>query len=217
MVKSLLSLLLFVSIANAQSLPTDVCNSLKEERAKYPSNFSDVCSQSGDEKCPLGYILNTVAWQYRTDRWVLSSKTSGYYVYSPAGSIASDILQQDGQMWDVFLNAGTTSDVVCDQFLGAASRPPVNPVDPNVEPPPDCSELEKENKLLKVQINNLTVDLNQCKDLLSQCQSTDCPAKLGECQGKLGECQARLEAVTCTCSAKLFGFIKVPCDCKVVK
>jgi len=151
-VRFLVSFLFVASLASAQALPSDVCQSLKEERAKYPSDISSVCTNSNDANCPLGYILNTVAWKYRADGWGMSKKDYGYFVYSPAGPIASDILQRNNVMWDVFINSSQQAIVTCNQFVGTASRPFVAPVpydNPPEPPPTDCEELKKENEELR--------------------------------------------------------------------
>lgn len=192
MVKLVFALLLISSTASAQALPTLICNSLKTERAKYPADLTPLCNASNKPECPLGFMLNAVAWKYHIDGYGMGKKETGYYVYSPAGPVASDLLQTSQWVWDVFIAAESQARVNCGNAIGAPSRPFVAPVDTSTPPDPNpCEELEKENAALKVQNNNLKVELDQCK--------------------------TRLENATCTCSATFLGFIKVPCTCKVVK
>ena len=60
-----LALLLLSAPAAAQSMPDGMCQDLRAERAKYPESFAGLCTVEGDARCPLGPILNAVAYKYR--------------------------------------------------------------------------------------------------------------------------------------------------------
>src|SRR3989344_3696838 len=109
------------------------------ERALYPASFAALCPNVGGlqpTSCPLGYILNTVAWNNRNIGWGLNGKTSGTRCPSPAGEIACDILQFGPSriMYDVFSSSETdavpTWNVAGAPNPPASSRPWIAPVQP---------------------------------------------------------------------------------------
>lgn len=148
-VKTLGIVLLFATVVRAQDLPAQACTDLKNERAKYPSSLSNLCKNPGQPECPLGTILNTVAFKNGLG---LAGKDSGYYVISPAGKIASDILMNSAKLgWDVFTDSEGKAKVNCGGSFGTVTnRPYVGPVDSN-NPPSACEERVKQ---LQYQVDN---------------------------------------------------------------
>lgn len=140
----ILLLLGMSSTGYAQSLPLKACEVLKRERAKYPISLRNVCLNSGQSNCPLGNMLNTAASESGLG---LAFKNSGYWVTSPAGPIASDILMNSSKLgWDVFSDAENTARVNCGNTIGTiTNRPYVSPVG-SITPPTTC-----ETKLLELQ------------------------------------------------------------------
>ena len=107
------------------------------ERGKYPSSFSALCPNGGGlqpTSCPLGYILNAVAWNNQGAGWGLNSKTSGHRCPSPAGEIACDILhhQASNHLFDVFIDAEGKATTTWDDIgvNGNSGRPWVAPAQP---------------------------------------------------------------------------------------
>ncbi len=114
--------------------PASLLGDMTTERNNYPSSFSSLCTNpSGLEptSCPLGYILNTVAWNNRASGWGLSQKTSGHRCPSPAGEIACDILgyQPNNSIYDVFIDSENSATPTWGSG-GSAPRPWVAPVQP---------------------------------------------------------------------------------------
>lgn len=117
--------------------PTSLLSDVEIERNKYPASFVGLCNTLGGlqpDSCPLGKILNTVAWNNRAAGWGLSSKTSGNRCPSPAGEIACDVLhhQSTNLMYDVLINSETEADPTW-RLIGPntnTGRPWVAPVQP---------------------------------------------------------------------------------------
>lgn len=115
--------------------PTSLISDIQAERGKYPASFTSICTNpSGLEpaSCPLGQILNTVAWNNKGG-WGLNRKTGGHRCQSPAGEIACDILQYGptGIMYDVF----GSSETLATPMWGIAGQPnPPGPDRPWVAP-----------------------------------------------------------------------------------
>lgn len=114
--------------------PTSLLSDLQAERSKYPASLSNLCTNpSGLEPagCPLGFILNTVAWNNRSAGWGLSQKTSGHRCHSPAGEIACDILgyQPTNTIYDVFRDSENVAEPIWGSG-GSAPRPWVAPAQP---------------------------------------------------------------------------------------
>lgn len=92
--------------------PESLLSDLKAERAKYPqASLLTLCPNGTSlqpETCPIGTMLNAVAWKNRDKGWGLSGKSGGHRCPSPAGIIACDILQiiPSYIMVDVFGDAG---------------------------------------------------------------------------------------------------------------
>lgn len=162
--------LVFAAPVVAQPLPDVVCRDLKAERAKYPDEtFLPKCRDAGDPRCPLGDILNTVAYAHRAEGWGLNAKTTGYFVISPAGRIASDILhfKPTNMLYDVFIDGSGKGEVSCeDHPIGPAdnpSRPFVEPVafagapepqpEPQPQPQPDQRIVQLEGALTALAVN----------------------------------------------------------------
>ncbi len=113
---------------------TSLLGDLQNERIKYPSSLASLCTNpTGLEpaSCPLGNILNTVAWNNATNGWGLSSKTSGHRCPSPAGEIACDILghKPTNTIYDTFIDAENAATPMWN-YIGTAPRPWVAPVQP---------------------------------------------------------------------------------------
>jgi hypothetical protein len=192
-VSILITLLLSTSLYS-QTLPNHICKALTYERSKYPPTFVGLCDVAGDNSCPLGFILNTVAWQFRAEGWQLSRKDTGYYVISPAGPIASDILEKNQVMWDVFVNAGTWSTVDCGWPIGASHRPSVDPVGIPEDPCPDNTACETTVQ----QLNRIVYEMSEEHKHTTIAYNN-----------ALKEIE-RLKRVSCR--ARLFGIIPVPCS-----
>lgn len=138
----------------AQSLPEPVCKSLTEDRKKYPSSLTSLCNRAGQPECPLGIMLNNAALKGGLG---LAGKETGYWVISPAGKVASDILMRPDKVgWDVFTDAENKARVNCGNSIGTiTNRPFVAPVDTN-PPPNTCEEKLKE---LQYQIDNARCEI----------------------------------------------------------
>jgi hypothetical protein len=142
--------LMMSGLASAQNLPSAACESLKQERAKYPTSLSSVCSVAGDIRCPLGNMLNTAALKAGLG---MAGKDSGYWVSSPAGKVTADILMDLTKTgWDVFRDAENRAEVNCGNSIGKiTNRPYVSPVGTTPVPPSTC---EQEKARLQYQIDN---------------------------------------------------------------
>lgn len=113
---------------------TAILRDLKELRSTVRGSMAELCNNPGGlqpPSCPIGIWLNKVAWDHRADGFVLSRKTSGHRVQSPAGEIAIDVLGRNGLACDIISDAENTA-VVATSFgeCGPAPRPAVNPVQP---------------------------------------------------------------------------------------
>lgn len=115
------------------TLPSNVCDTLKAQRALYPA------IPTADQ---LGEMLNNTALVHKAEGFGLSRKTGGTRCPSPAGQIACDILMRksDSLIWDVLIAAGEASTPTCGEALGPMtdpSRPFVDPVGTTPPPPPN--------------------------------------------------------------------------------
>jgi len=148
----ILPILLVASVANAQSLPSAACDTLRAERIKYPSSLSPVCSMAGDVRCPLGDMLNKAALKANLG---MGGKSDGYFVTSPAGKVAADILMDSTKTgWDVFRDAENKAEVNCGNSIGKiTNRPFVYPVPVGPVPPPG-ETCEQQKAKLQYQIDN---------------------------------------------------------------
>ena len=90
------------------SPPASLQSQLAAEKAKYSATDLATCDKSGQvlepASCPMGKILNTVAWNNRNAGWGLSRKNGAHRCSSPAGSIACDVLvnKPTNRWYDVF-------------------------------------------------------------------------------------------------------------------
>lgn len=152
LMRFLIVFLLMTGTVYAQSLPSAACDTLRVERAKYPASLTSVCSVAGDNRCPLGDMLNKAALKANLG---MAGKSDGYYVLSPAGKVASDILMDATKTgWDVFQDAENRAVVNCGNSIGKiTNRPFVYPVPTSPEPPP-VSTCEQEKAKLQYQIDN---------------------------------------------------------------
>lgn len=152
----ILLLLGLSSTVSAQSLPSVACDTLKAERVKYPSSLSSICTVSGDSRCPLGDMLNKAALKAGLG---LARKDSGYFVTSPVGKVASDILMNSAKLgWDVFVDAENTARVNCGNTIGTiTNRPYVSPID--ITPPPPSDACEAKLEKLQYQIDHARCEI----------------------------------------------------------
>jgi hypothetical protein len=133
---ALLMTLSLTAPAAAQNLPAEICQDLKDARKPLPADLTKLCAAAGDPACPLGAMLNAVA--FRHPGWGLSRKESGFFIASPAGKVASDILESkaDQLMYDVLRDGSGEAAVTCGATIGKGGRPFVDPVDPGGSPAP---------------------------------------------------------------------------------
>jgi hypothetical protein len=133
-VKKLLIVLMLAIAAPvaAQTLPADVCATLRQVRGSAPI----------ESNAQLGAMLNRIAWAHRAQGIGLNRKSGGNNCDSPAGKIACDILQRqsDGAAWDVFGSAGPGEPTTpsCGSAIDPItdpSRPFVAAVNPGDEAP----------------------------------------------------------------------------------
>ena len=227
-----LACLLMPSVSAAQALPSAVCDAVRAEFAASPENLWPTrCRLEGDPACPLGEILNRVAWQFRADGFGLSRKDFGYFVSSPAGPVASDILQRGTVIWDV-----VTSDwrVACGDGEDTlhvwdasyrASRPFVAPVAPggSPDPKPDpnaTAPLLKRIAELEALLADAVAWSEQYRDALNHAVEAqrEATAAHDAAVAQRDELQRRLDALLAEpaprCEAKILG-IKIPC--KVIR
>lgn len=114
--------------------PASLLEAIQTERSGFPASLSSLCPNSGGlqpASCPLGNILNAVAWANRSAGWGLNQKTSGHRCPSPAGVIACDVLHHNpsGVIYDVFIDTENSAQPTWGA-LGPAGRPFVAPVQP---------------------------------------------------------------------------------------
>lgn len=78
------------------SQPPSLLSDLKAERSKYPVSFTELCPNVGGLQpptCPIGKMLNTVAWKNKDAGWVLLGKATGTRCPMPGGTpISCDFL-----------------------------------------------------------------------------------------------------------------------------
>lgn len=118
-----LLLVLIPGAVGAQQLPEAACRTLHQERAKHPANLLSICGEAGDARCPLGAMLNAAALA-AGDGLGLSRKETGFFVTSPAGRVASDVLMlADGTYWDVFVAGEERAGVSCGSSHGRITDP----------------------------------------------------------------------------------------------
>ncbi|MCR4279203.1 MAG: hypothetical protein NUV78_00500 [Candidatus Zambryskibacteria bacterium] len=91
--------------------PANLLSDLKAERNKYPDSFKSLCTSLNElqpDTCPLGKILNAVAWKNKNSGWVLLGKDSGNRCKIPSGeTVSCDFLLHEPTLYgyDVFIGS----------------------------------------------------------------------------------------------------------------
>lgn len=193
-----LLIVLLPSYAFTQTLPTGLCDTLKDEREKYPKNVESLCKPAANPDCPIGKLLNDVAFKHGMQ---VSRKSSGNRTVSPVGHIAGDVLgfSSSKDYWDVLRDWEKTAVLNCRDGsqpkgkITSSSRPWVNPVNTNPPPPPCNCDVEKlriaqlEKEIIRLnglladsakQLNICNTDLKKCLEVPPTCPTYHCePAK----------------------------------------
>lgn len=100
--------------------PASLINDVRAERDKYASSFNSLCTNpSGLEpdSCPLGKILNDVAWKNKDSGWVLLGKDGGHRCKTPSGkTVSCDYLVHQPTMYgyDVLRDAEGDAEAIWD-------------------------------------------------------------------------------------------------------
>ena len=151
---------LLPSLGIAQGLPANVCETLKQERAKYGTTVT---------REEIGKILNATAWRYYTQIG-MGKKDSGTTCVAPNGvSIACDILvsREPNVMWDIMMTDLADGTIVGVVTCAAGQAPLGDParifveatvpegVKPKPPPPPTCN-LEAVMEELRILEQNFT-------------------------------------------------------------
>lgn len=148
--------------ASAQSLPDNVCQTLKAERARY---------QTPVPPAGLADILNRTAFTHRAQGYGLMRKTTGNRCMSAAGSIKCDALVLPSGVWyDVLGSSETLATVQCSTPAGTqAAGNYVAAVDPHVDvdPVPDPAYQQQIN-VLKVQVKQLQDEMALVKAVFNR-------------------------------------------------
>jgi hypothetical protein len=188
---ALAGLLLGALPVAGQSLPAEVCATLRAERGRYGPRPSPA---------ELTNILNATAWVHRADGWGLSRKLTGERcpgLPGHDGDVACDVLHHrpSAQIWDVLVAAGEAAMPSCDGYLGVQtdiSRPwvaPVEPVGAIPSPPPGPDPVAAELAQLRAEIERLRPLLEAARN-----EAMDAAARALALQGQVDALARDLQA-----------------------